>query len=417
MAVNNYLVFREEPLTDSQIPHRNEHNERMANTYANSNINLSLSGSNIYLKKPDASYQEIFHRKLSAGEITIKGLKADAAHFSEIIVAVNRDYWIGKSEEEIKRFFYAAYQHFSEKFGEENIISAVIHADEVSEGKINYHMHLVAIPTVKKKRYYSKRSRQYKALAEAIGEKNILPNDERLLKDTECQVSHSKFFESVRDEEHKRLLYSYSVWQDDLLAALKEAGFTDICRGSQNQKAQHLHPSAYKALMDRIEAEADRLREDIVVKRLDEDHFSIEKKSLNAIYDLQEQAAKEKAGYEFAVEALAEEQKKVYDRQNQVYQIALQQKEIAAKAVDFNKLQKQAQDLYEENTRLKAIVMWLQEKLYNICQSFARVIQLWNQLQTDDSVDASRTAGEINSEMKNAVEQFNNSVQTDLAKE
>lgn len=398
----NYLVFREEPLTDSQIPHRYEHNERMAETYANSNINLALSGDNIYLKKPDASYQEIFDRKLAAGEITTKGLKADAAHFSEIIVAVNRDYWIGKSEEEIKRFFQAAYQHFAEKFGEDKIISAVIHADEESDGRINYHMHIVAIPTVQKKRYYSKRSKQYKELAEKIGEKNILPNDERLLKETECQVSHSKFFESVRDEEHKRLIYSYSVWQDDLLAALTRAGFTDIRRGSQNQKAQHLHPSAYKALMERIEAEADRLRENIVVERLDENHFIVEESSLNAIYRLQQQVSKEKAGYDYAVEALAVEQEKVYDRQNQVYRMALQQKEFSTTAVDLKKLQKQANELFEENTRLKAIVEWLQEKLYNICQSFARVIGLWNQLQAGDN-----TADEITKEMQTAVEAFN----------
>ena len=46
----NSLVFREEPLTDVQVKHRYEHNERTAKVYANENINLALSGNNIHLK-------------------------------------------------------------------------------------------------------------------------------------------------------------------------------------------------------------------------------------------------------------------------------------------------------------------------------------------------------------------------------
>lgn len=392
----NSLVFREEPLTDAQVQHRYEHNERAAQVYANENINLALSGNNIHFKKPTGTYADMFQEKLNKGEISIKGLKPDAAHFSEIIIAVNRDYWIGKSEEEIMRFFQTAYQHLVDKFGEENVLSAVIHADEVSDGRVNYHMHFVAVPVVEKKRYYTKRSKQYKELAEQIGKENILPDDERLLKDTEHQVSHAKLFQSNKDDRH-RIMYSYSVWQDELMETIKNAGFTDIRRGTQNQKAQHLHPSAYKALMERIEAKADNIRQDIIAVPLDEENYSVDRKSLDAIYELQEQVSKEKAGYDCAVEALQEEQQKVYSRQNQVYRVAVQQK-------DLKELQQQAEELYQENTRLKAIVKWLQEKLYSICQSFAKVIQLWNKLQTEDGTK--ETADEITNEMKSAINKF-----------
>ena len=401
----NSLVFREEPLTDVQVKHRYEHNERTAKVYANENINLALSGNNIHLKAPTGTYEEMFQEKLNNGEISIKGLKPDAAHFSEIIVAVNRDYWVGKTEEEIYGFFSTVYEHLKNKFGEENVLSAVIHADEESEGRINYHLHFVAIPVVHKKRYYTKRSKQYKELAEQIGKENILLDDERLLKGTENQVSHAKLFQSSKDDKH-RIIYSYAVWQDEIMEVIKKAGFTDIRRGTQNQKAKHLHPMAYKALMERIEAKADNIRQDIVAVPLDDDNYSVDKKSLDAIYDLQEQVAKEKAGYEFAVEALEEEQQKVYTRQNQVYQIAVQQKEIAVTTEDLKKLQQQADELYQENVKLKAIAKWLQDKLYSICQSFAKVIQLWNKMQTGD--DTQETADEITNEMQSAVRNFNN---------
>lgn len=39
--MNNYLVFREEPIAKEQIAHRQQHNEREADCYANNNIDLT----------------------------------------------------------------------------------------------------------------------------------------------------------------------------------------------------------------------------------------------------------------------------------------------------------------------------------------------------------------------------------------
>ena len=38
--MNNYLVFREEPVSAAGILHRQQHNEREAEVYANANIDL-----------------------------------------------------------------------------------------------------------------------------------------------------------------------------------------------------------------------------------------------------------------------------------------------------------------------------------------------------------------------------------------
>lgn len=407
--MNNYLVFREEPLSDIQIQHRNKHNERRADNYNNGNIDIALSGNNYYFKKPTATYEEMFKERLDAGKINIKGLKPDAAHYSEILVAVNREYWVGKSVDEVKAFFQVAYNHLAKKFGEENILSAVIHADEISDGMINYHMHMVAIPIVDKKRYFTKRSKEYKELAKQIGEKNILANDERLLKQVEHQVSHSKFFESVRDNEHKRITYSYSIWQDDLLNALKTGNVgTDLHRGITNTKAPHLHPTQYKQLMAKILEKADGLLLDIKAEPIDDIHYRVEKQSLDAIYDLQEEVSQEKAAYELAVDALKTEQDKVFDRQNQVYQVALRQKELDADAKELKKLKEQAEQLTAENKELRNILELLKDKIWKLCHCFKKIIESWVQLRTDETADANSLLTDIDNEVKNGVSILNN---------
>lgn len=379
-------------MTEKQITHREGHNERQADRYNNTNIEPSLSKTNFYLKRPEGHYASIFRKKKEAGEITTKGLKEDAAHYSEILVAVNRNYWTGKTESETRSFFESAYRHLAGKFGEENIISAVVHCDEVSEGMVNYHMHVTAIPVVEKKRYYTKRSKQYKALLKETGEAELGKADERLLKGTEKQVSHSKFFESGRDGDH-RMVYSYSVWQDDLLDALRKDGFTDIQRGSSSQRAPHLHPMQYKQIMSIVEEKADTLLPAIVAEPMDGDYYRVKKESVNAVCQLREQVAKEKAAYGLAVDALKDQQDKIWERQHQAYCLYQAQKDLAldydsllGTASDYQKqvflLEGQCKKLKEENNNLKEKIQQMVQKillqnqwLQNLVQCLERIYQ------------------------------------------
>lgn len=385
--MNHYLVFREEGLSDLQVNHRYEHNERTAEYYNNQNIDLALSGDNYYLKKPEDSYENIFQKKLQSGEISIKGLKKDAAHYSEILIAVNRDYWIDKSEEFRIGFFKAAYEHLKEKFGEENILSAVIHADEIAEGKINYHLHVVAIPIVEKKRYFSKRSK------DKAGQ----------LKCIERQVSHSKLFQSDKDEMHKKIIYSYSKWQDEILNAVKEAGYTDIHRGNANQKAVHLHPAAYKNLMERIEAEADGLLEDIKIKPYDQNNYLVNRDSFDKILDCKSSIEKQKAVFDMATQALMREQDKVFERQNKVYQIEQEQSSFREMTEEVTALKDKVKKLLKENQYLKELSNWLQEKMYQINQCFGKISLLWMELRNNQEADSEDIVFHIDEEVKKGI--------------
>ena len=337
----NYLVFREEGLQKKQLIGREKHNERTAEKYNNNNIKLEKSVDNIYFKKPSKSYEKIIDDYIADGTITTKGLKKDAEIVSEILIAVNRKYWIGKSTEEIEKFFKAVHDYLTQQFGDDMVISSVVHMDEWSEedGEMirNPHMHFLAIPTVEKHCYYSKRSKQYRKIE--MDEGTVDPHDVRLLKSIEKQISHSKFFASQK-EEHK-LVYSYAVWQDNLLDVIHKNGFMDIQRGSSGQKAPHLHPMAYKQLMSAIDDKTSEYIEEINVKE-EKESYQVEKSSLNRIYDLQHELAKGQATYELAVKELEYQQTKLLERQNRNY--------IAEK--NYDELTNENQRLRCENEKL-----------------------------------------------------------------
>jgi len=402
--MNNYLVFREEGRTLAQSDETYAHNERTKDKYYNTNIDLTLSASNYYFVKPTEPYKATVRHRLDSGELTDVGLKKDKAHYlSEIIIGVNREYWYGKTSDEILEFFKAAYEPIAKRFGEENVLSAVIHTDEVSEGTIdgknvmltNYHMHIVAIPTVESKKYYTKRSQEYKNLAAKVGAENIVKNDPRLIKSTQRLISHSRFFESGRDEQH-RIRYSYSVWQDFILEAIKQAGYVDIHRGVTDQKAVHIHPMAYKQIMEKIKEEADGCLPDFTPQKVNDDCYLIDKSELIELGMAKDKIEKEIAAFDLATDALVEEQKRVYERQNEVYVKTLQQKQFDYDMERLVLMEKAVERLEEENKLLKAAINYFKEMTTKIMAYFGAIKDKWDQLKkTSDQESAARLVNEI----------------------
>lgn len=154
--------------------------------------------------------------------------------------------------------------------GEDNIVSAVMHADEINKamseelGKpvYHYHLHIVAIPTVRKEILWSKRCKD-EALRGTV-------------KEVINQVSHSKKWKNtvpLLDENGQQLVSkygkpmfrkSYSVLQDKLFEHMTEAGFTGFERGILGSTAENLSSLDYQIqkdkkrlahIQERIEAE------------------------------------------------------------------------------------------------------------------------------------------------------------------
>lgn len=416
ILANNYLVFREEGRTVHNIAETYAHNERTKDFYYNNNIKLDLSSNNYYFKRPTETYLSSVQRRLNSGELSDKGLKKDDAHyFSEVLVGINREYWYGKSKEEIVAFFKAAYDYIKGRFGEENILSAVIHCDEISpaiiDGKevelVNYHMHIVGIPTTTKHRFFTKRSKEYKELAEQVGEKNILKEDKRLLKSSEIQISHSAFFKSGKDENH-RISYSYSVWQDEIMSAIKNAGYTDIHRGVTNQKAVHIHPMAYKQIMQKIKEEADGCLPDFVPQPVGDDKYLIDKEELVELGIAKEKIEQEIASYDLAVEALVEEQKRVYERQHLVYVNEIAQHQFDYERSEYECLKEEAERLREENKILRSAINFIKDKIQHFINCFQKIVNSWITLRTNPDADAMAIMQEIDNHIKTGIDLINN---------
>ena len=235
------------------------HNERRNESYGNENVITGMSGYNIHFKDPgDETYTEIFKRLEAEGLISTRGLREDATLLDEIIIDVNTQYFEDYGGYEYaKRFYEEAFHFIEKKFGADNIVSAVMHADElnteVSErlGKdvYHYHLHTMVIPVVEKEIRWSKRCKD--------------PELRGTVKEVIHQVSHSKKWASTipeRDDHGEIMLRkngkpkyrkSYSILQDEVYDHMISHGFTGFERGALGSTAVHLDTLQYKIEKDR----------------------------------------------------------------------------------------------------------------------------------------------------------------------
>lgn len=224
------------------------HNERKNESYANLNVDMKRIPLNVHFKDTGGlTYNQYFQKLIDEGKISTRGQKEGATIFNELVVDVNTRYFEERGGYEYARAFYEeAYRFACGIYGEENIVSAVMHADEINKavtekmGKpvYHYHLHIMAIPTVRKEIRWSKRCKD-EALRGTV-------------KEVINQVSHSKKWKNtapVLDENGQQAVNkygkpvfrkSYSVLQDKLFEHLTAAGFTGFERGVLGSTAENL---------------------------------------------------------------------------------------------------------------------------------------------------------------------------------
>ena len=122
----------------SPVEQENERDE----TYQASNpqIDSSRTHLNYHIIYPMKSYLEIINGRLSELELKRK-IRSDAILMNSFIVTLDGEFFKGLRPWDQKEFFRDCAEFFSDKYGEENMISAVVHMDETTP-----HMHLNFIP-------------------------------------------------------------------------------------------------------------------------------------------------------------------------------------------------------------------------------------------------------------------------------
>ena len=250
-------------VTDNDIGDAQAHNEREKEIYSNEDIIPERSSLNVHFKEPTGSYAEMFEQMKADNIISTRGLKADAVHFNEMVFDVNSAYFDNHGGYEYARQFYEeAYKSAVEIVGgEQYILSAVMHADEINRamsealGKdvFHYHLHVVYVPVVEKQILWSKRCKD-EALRGTV-------------KETIMQVSRSKKWLSkpAVDKDGKPILQvngkpvlrkSYSVLQDDFFQHMRAAGYTDVERGERDSTEEHLTVTQFKVAKEKQRLEA-----------------------------------------------------------------------------------------------------------------------------------------------------------------
>ncbi|WP_156058825.1 plasmid recombination protein [Faecalibacterium prausnitzii] len=273
MARNNGIdrtSVRNLAVSDKAVGNTQQHNEREKDSYRNPDIIPQRTAWNVHFKKPTASYTDLFAQLEAAGTISTRGLKPDATHYCELVFDVNSAYFDNHGGYEFAKQFYAdAYKAAVRVVGgEQYILSAVMHADEINRAitealdreVYHYHLHVVYVPVVEKQILWSKRCKD-KALVGTV-------------KETVMQVSRSKKWaskpllddagEPVLQKNGKPVLKkSYSILQDDFFNYMHNAGYTDVERGECGSTEEHLTVTQFKVQreqerLDSLTAQADQ---------------------------------------------------------------------------------------------------------------------------------------------------------------
>ena len=256
MAKQNFSVARIETRTRATVGKFERHIERKNDSYENMNVDLSRTPMNVSFKScGELTYNEHLDKMIGAGMVSLKGLKPDATVFDEMIMDVNTDYF-EQNGGYACRFYEEAF-HFAEKlYGKDNIVSAVMHADELNTAMTekygrpiyHYHLHIMALPVVDKEVRWTKRCKD----PELVGK----------VKEVIHQVSHSKKWKSEKalDENGNPILNSkgkqvyhasYSILQDKFYEHMQEAGFNGFSRGERGSTAENLASLEFKIKKDK----------------------------------------------------------------------------------------------------------------------------------------------------------------------
>ena len=262
-------------VSDKAVGNTQQHNEREKDSYRNPDIIPQRTSWNVHFKKPTASYTDLFAQLEAAGTISTRGLKPDAIHYCELVFDVNSAYFDNHGGYEFaKQFYEDAYKAAVQIVGgEQYILSAVMHADEINRAMTealgrevyHYHLHVVYVPVVEKQILWSKRCKD-KALVGTV-------------KETVMQVSRSKKWASkpLLDDAGKPALQkngkpvlkkSYSVLQDDFFNYMRNAGYTDVERGERGSTEEHLTVTQFKVRreqerLDTLTAQADQQKQSL----------------------------------------------------------------------------------------------------------------------------------------------------------
>ena len=141
VKIISYLVCHMEKYHKTDIAPVEQENERDENYVANNpQIDCARTRNNYNVIKRQCSYTQHINRRITELDLPTK-VRKDAVLMCSFVVGSDREFFRSLSERAQEKFFSDCTRFFADRYGEENIISAVVHMDETTP-----HLHLNLIP-------------------------------------------------------------------------------------------------------------------------------------------------------------------------------------------------------------------------------------------------------------------------------
>lgn len=145
----NYAIIRVDKRKMASVGRINQHHERLKEKYkSNPDIDTSKTYLNYHLVKPSGRYRDLCLERIAA--VGAKRRKDSVVMQDGLITATPE--WIRNKPPEMQiEFFNYTFNFIKKRYGQDNILSAVVHLDEATP-----HMHFVFVPITNKGRLSSK---------------------------------------------------------------------------------------------------------------------------------------------------------------------------------------------------------------------------------------------------------------------
>lgn len=129
------------------------HIQRKTDNHSNKDIDLSRKDLNYELvtEHQNEHYYTRAKNRIEQGYTGKKKIRKDGVWTANIIISSDSEFFKKLTPEQEREFFKTAYDFYCEKYGKENVISAMVHKDETTP-----HLHLLIVPLTKDGRLCAK---------------------------------------------------------------------------------------------------------------------------------------------------------------------------------------------------------------------------------------------------------------------
>lgn len=281
----SYLVCHIEKYTKGSVFGLQKHEQRENENYSNKEIKIEESKNNLNLLRDEKiNYLKEIDRIIKENKTSERAIRKDAVLCVSSIISSDREFFNNLTEHQTNEFFRSALEFYKEKFGEENIVSAIIHKDETTP-----HMHINFVPITKDGRLSAKSiinrnslRKIQKELPKYLQEKGfniergVEGNKVKHIKTIEYKKQMTKKIndiENVVQNARKVGLFkkqvTMSVEDYDTLINLSREGLNTIETNRENS---------------RLETKVDNLKNDVINERELREYVSNDREDLNKKY-------------------------------------------------------------------------------------------------------------------------------------